>query len=1370
MSGLIPYSEPAGLPVRPASPISPLVPADLAITMELPAYDALALFKATCEDAAIGIAHLREDETWQWVNQRFCDILGYPRDELMTLRLEDITHPDDLEVSLDFARRARLGTLPSYTLEKRYIRRDGTTVWGSLTVSTIRTSPSTPAYFVGFLQDITARRLAEQRLAAQHAASRLLSDAASGRLPKGLMEAICRSLGWDAAVLWTVDWSDDLLRRVDEWVSPRARTAEHTARLSELGIGQELPGRVWSTGDPVWVADLARETTSPHTHHAADVGLHGVVVFPVKSGSVCGVIELYSVEVQPFDRELLRTLTVIGNDIARVLDQARAEEFVREAEALKTAIVDTTLDCVVTVDAECRILEFNPAAERTFGHRRSDVIGKSMPELIIPPSLRGRHAAGFARYLATGSSRLLGQRGEFTAMRADGTEFPVELTVTRIPAPGSPVFTAFIRDITDRKQAEKELQHSLSLLRSTLEATSEGVLVVSHDGKITSHNKRMTEMWGIPDGIIALGKDSLAISYAARKLKHPEQFTAKVRELYADPEAESFDVLEFLDGRIVERTSRPQRIGGKSVGRVWSFRDVTERRRAEEAVRESEERFRSLTEAAVDGVLIHDHGVIIDANPSFCRIFGYTLEEILGRNLLDIIVTPERREATLRQIQSGNETVYETEALRKDGSRVIVEVSARPAMHRGRPVRVGAIHDITERKGAEEALRESEERFRSLTEAAVDGVLIHDGGVIIDANPSFCRMFGYTLEELVGQNAIEVLVAPEKREMTLGKVREGAAAVYETEALRKDGTRLIIEVSGRPATIRGRQVRVAAIHDITARKHAEEAIRESEERFRSLTEAALDGVLVHEEGIILDANPSLCRMFGYELDELVGRNVLDFIVAPESREKVVQRMRAGSTELYEVAGLRKDGSVVVVELSGRSAMYRGRQARVVAIHDITERKRAEEAARRLVEEQAARGAAEAAERRARFLAEASRVLGASFDYHTTLGTLARLAVPALADFCTVDMMEADDRIARVGVAHVDAAKEPVLFDLGRRFVDRVHDGPAANHLRRALFDSESTLVAEIAEEMLLATAVSDEHKQLIMDLRPCSLVAVPLRVADRTIGVLSLMMAESGRRYGQDDLAMAEELARRASLAVENARLFHAASQATRARDEMMGIVAHDLRNPLSTIRMAAELLLEVGGGERPLERKQIEIMRRAADRMNRLIGDLLDVKRIESGTLAVEPRPEAVATVVGDALEMLRPLAKSSSLQLEAAVPDGLPRVLVDPPRVQQVLSNLVGNAIKFTPAGGQITVRAELAPDGVCLAVVDTGPGIPTEQLPHIFGRYWQGKRTDKRGVGLGLAIAKGIVEAHRGRIWVESQVGAGTSFYFTVPAVES
>jgi signal transduction histidine kinase len=200
---------------------------------------------------------------------------------------------------------------------------------------------------------------------------------------------------------------------------------------------------------------------------------------------------------------------------------------------------------------------------------------------------------------------------------------------------------------------------------------------------------------------------------------------------------------------------------------------------------------------------------------------------------------------------------------------------------------------------------------------------------------------------------------------------------------------------------------------------------------------------------------------------------------------------------------------------------------------------------------------------------------------------------------------------------------------------------------------------------------------------------------------------------------------------------------------------------------MSAQFLMEiVPEDERATEFKQVSIVKRAAERMNRLIQDLLEVKRIEGGKLAIEKRDTDATSVLSEAVEILRPMAAASSLTLESDVASDTPRIAVDPPRIQQVLSNLVGNAIKFTPAGGHIVLRARPGKNEVSFVVADTGPGIAPDALPHIFGRLWQGNRSDRRGIGLGLTIAKGIVEAHGGRIWVESQLGAGSSFYFTVP----
>jgi signal transduction histidine kinase len=201
---------------------------------------------------------------------------------------------------------------------------------------------------------------------------------------------------------------------------------------------------------------------------------------------------------------------------------------------------------------------------------------------------------------------------------------------------------------------------------------------------------------------------------------------------------------------------------------------------------------------------------------------------------------------------------------------------------------------------------------------------------------------------------------------------------------------------------------------------------------------------------------------------------------------------------------------------------------------------------------------------------------------------------------------------------------------------------------------------------------------------------------------------------------------------------------------------------------MAVSLMLESTPPEKVQERRQVEIVRRAADRMNRMIQDLLDVKRMETGRLAIDAEPESPVGLINDTIEMLRPLAAGSTIRLEANIEEALPHVLADSARIQQVLSNLVGNAVKFTPRDGRISITAEHINGEVRFGVIDTGPGIPAEQLPHIFGRFWQASASDRRGIGLGLAIAKGIVEAHNGKIWVESHVGLGSTFYFTLPTV--
>ena len=294
--------------------------------------------------------------------------------------------------------------------------------------------------------------------------------------------------------------------------------------------------------------------------------------------------------------------------------------------------------------------------------------------------------------------------------------------------------------------------------------------------------------------------------------------------------------------------------------------------------------------------------------------------------------------------------------------------------------------------------------------------------------------------------------------------------------------------------------------------------------------------------------------------------------------------------------------------------------------------------------------------------------------------------------------------------------------------------------------------------------------------RRCTGLVVPLVDDEGVLGALTLLRSPRQGSFGDEEAVHARAMGdllsvafRRALVMEEERRARGEAEQAVRTRDEVLSVVSHDLRNPLHTIGMSASFLLDVlpGGDGDAMVRKQLAIIKRAIDTMNRMITDLLDITRIESGRLAVECSEVEVRSLLDEVETMMRPLAEGAGLRLECRAEGPLATLYADRDRLMQVFSNLVGNAIKFTPEGGSVTLRAARDGEGVAFQVSDTGAGIPADHLPRLFDRFWQARRTDRRGLGLGLPIVKGLVEAHGGRISVASEPGAGSTFTFTLPA---
>jgi signal transduction histidine kinase/FixJ family two-component response regulator len=454
-----------------------------------------------------------------------------------------------------------------------------------------------------------------------------------------------------------------------------------------------------------------------------------------------------------------------------------------------------------------------------------------------------------------------------------------------------------------------------------------------------------------------------------------------------------------------------------------------------------------------------------------------------------------------------------------------------------------------------------------------------------------------------------------------------------------------------------------------------------------------------------------------------ARNVPIVVLTGNEDERVaLEAMKAGAQD-YLVKG------EITPSLIARTARY------------AIERKAAEENARRLAKSD------EAAER-ARFISSLTSAISSSFDLTETLPRIAKLLLPTLGDFAMIDLVR-DGRIDRVAHAttypeHEAAIREIATYTPNANPRSAVHEVIERREplLRNNLDWEELTGIPRLGE---LAT-----------EMGLCGLLVLPLVARGRVVGALSLVMGPSRRAYDDDLRRLGEDVAERLALGIDNATLYAEVQCAVRGRDELLAVVSHDLRNPLNIVALALQMM----EGDPAAAANALPRAKRAADRMLRLIEDLLDVARIDAGTLSVEPTRVDIAALLDEMYEQNRVLAADRRILLVRDYDRHVGYALADRHRLGQALSNLLGNALKFTPVAGTIRIGAELRGERVAIWVADTGPGIPPEHLGHIFDRFWQ--PTQRRdGVGLGLAIVKGIIDAHGGSIDVESTPGIGTTF---------
>jgi PAS domain S-box-containing protein len=737
----------------------------------------------------------------------------------------------------------------------------------------------------------------------------------------------------------------------------------------------------------------------------------------------------------------------------------------------------------------------------------------------------------------------------------------------------------------------------------------------------------------------------------------------------------------------------------------------------------------------------------------------------------------------------------------------------------GRPARMtGVCMNITPRKHAElarvDALEQSSrasQRLAAIVESSDDAIVSKDlNGVILSWNRGAERMFGYSAVEAIGQS-ITLIVPSDRRaeeDMVLARIRSGEPVEVETIRRHKDGTSVSISLTVSPLRdADGRIVGASKIaRDVSARKRGEAERAELNRRLSILVAASASLLDSPETEAVRTAMVSLARQLlvadgyavwiaepaqhGWRIATSYGvseafahrlitsyRGTVAPAVTPFSAPLAVPDVAAQPMLEEQLAAYRAEGicSMLVCPMrlgsdgAGTLVFYYRRPHSFSDVDIQAGQALANLAAAALttanLHEQLRKqhDAAESARRQAAFLADAAAVLSRSLDYEHTLAAVARLAVPEIADWCAVDLVEPAGRLRRLAVAHVDPAKVEYARLLEERYPA---DPDAPGGVHEVIRTRRPAMMATIPPDLVAANARDEEHLRVLTELALTSYICVPLVSTRGAFGAITFVFAESGRHYGDRDLMFAQDIAVRAALAIENALAYRRAHEANRLKDEFLATLSHELRTPLNAILGYAQMLnMGVLNAER--RSKAVTVLTRNADALRQIIDDVLDVSRITAGKLRLNVRSVELGDLLKNAVATMQPSTDAKGVALRTMIDSRVPPVSGDPDRLQQVVWNLLSNAVKFTPRGGHVQVRLAHVDSSVHIVVSDDGQGIDPAFLPHIFERFRQADSSFSRehgGLGLGLAIVRDLVELHGGTVSASSD-GPGTGATFSV-----
>ncbi|MBI5471042.1 MAG: PAS domain S-box protein [Ignavibacteriae bacterium] len=863
---------------------------------------------------------------------------------------------------------------------------------------------------------------------------------------------------------------------------------------------------------------------------------------------------------------------------------------------------------------------------------------------------------------------------------------------------------AFNTMVDNLEHAYDELGHSEAQYRDLFENASDLVVGIDADGIIRFINTAWTSTLGY-SGTDLAGRSIYELIKPEKLKCCSAMLTDVMSGKRLDRERITF-IAKNGNEVIVEGSVTARVQDGKAVSTRGIFRDITDQVKSEQSLRESQERFRVLSEATFEGISLTENAIIIDTNVQFAKMLGYERTQLIGKPVFELI-HPDDYELVSEQRKSNHLDPYEHRLVRSDGSVIYVEVRAQPFAYQGRSVRMSAMRDITARKRAEQALLFEKARFEQLFANAPIGIVLADvSEKIIQTNNAFSTMFGYSPSELIGRKINEIILpenfAAEGLSYT-SRVLGGAPVHGEAVRRRKDGTLIDVELFGVPISVRGKSVGLFGIYvDVSERKKAE-----SEVRLLAHTVASTkDCVSVTDlEDRIIFVNDAFVKTYGYSREEVLGKDVSVLrspLTPPGQGEGILPATLAGGW-YGEILNRRKDGSDFPAELwTSVVCNDEGEPVAMVGVaRDVTERKRAEESLHK------------------------ERIL-------------LRTLIDNLPDAVYVKDFEARKTVAnKADVRNMGRQSESEV--LGKTDFDMYPFEMAQG------FFADDQAVILTGKPVLNREEYVVDPAGVIRWLLTCK---VPLHDEQgQIVGLVGI-----GRDITEHKLT--EE---------HRTRLLVELESANKELNDFAYIVSHDLKAPLRAIGSLADWLATDFGDKIGDDGKEmLNVLLGRTKRMHDLIEGVLNYSRV--GRTTEERFDIDLAATVPDIVEMISPPAN-----INVKIEGDLPVVNGEPTRIKQVFQNLLSNAIKFMDKpNGEIRVGCLRENGHWKFSVTDNGPGIDKKHFGKIFQIFQTLAARDQfESTGIGLTIVKKIVELHGGKVWVESEIGLGTSFFFTLPA---